>query len=48
MSRPAIRDRNAAIAGGVLCILLGSWLLYDAYEARGISKPYLAKFLPGV
>jgi hypothetical protein len=33
---------------GIACVVAGSWLLYDAYEARGRSKPWVAKLLPGV
>jgi hypothetical protein len=32
---------------GVACVIAGSFLLYDAYEARGKSKPYAMKWLPG-
>jgi len=45
--RPVIRDRNTALWGGMACLILGSWLLYDAYEARGVSRPFAARFLPG-
>lgn len=45
--RPVIADRTAALAGGVTLITLGSLLLWDAYEARGIGRPFVLKFLPG-
>ena len=45
--RPVIPDRRTAQLAGVLCIVAGSLLLYDAYEARGIQKPWIAKLLPG-
>lgn len=48
MSRPMIRDARTAKLLGVACIVAGSFLLYDAYEARGRSKPWAAKLLPGV
>jgi hypothetical protein len=42
-----IRDREKALWGGIAAIIAGSWLLYDAYEARGRKRPFIAKFLPG-
>lgn len=49
MSRqPVIRDVRRAQLLGVACVVAGSFLLYDAYEARGRSKPWIAKLLPGV
>lgn len=46
--QPVIRDRRTAQLLGVACVVAGSFLLYDAYEARGHSKPWIAKLLPGV
>lgn len=40
-------DRQTALWLGVGCYVLGSWLLFDAYEARGKAKPWAAKWLPG-
>lgn len=45
--KPIIRNRQAALYGGIACILLGSVLLYDAYDNRGISRPFATRFLPG-
>ena len=48
MSRgPVIRDQQAAKLAGVACVVAGAFLLYDAYEARGASRPFVARFLPG-
>jgi len=47
MKRPWIRDRRVALWGGLLSLTAGSLLLYDAYENRGRSRPFAAKFLPG-
>lgn len=33
--------------GGVLMLVLGSWLLYDAYEGRGRRRPWLTRLIPG-
>jgi hypothetical protein len=46
--RPVVRDARTAQLLGVACVVAGSFLLYDAYEARGRSKPWIAKLLPGV
>lgn len=47
VTRPIVRDRDAALWGGILALCVGSFLLYDAYEARGRSRPFLTKLLPG-
>ena len=47
MSGPVIRDARRAKLLGVLAICAGSFLLYDAYDARGQSRPFLTKLLPG-
>jgi hypothetical protein len=45
--QPVVRDRDVALWGGMLAIVVGSYLLYDAYEARGRTRPFLTKLLPG-
>lgn len=42
-----VPDRDTALWGGVAAIVLGSWLLYDAFEARGRTRPFWSRFLPG-
>jgi hypothetical protein len=42
-----IPDRRTAQLAGVLFIVLGAACLHDAYEARGRSRPFVTKFLPG-
>jgi hypothetical protein len=44
---PVIKDRQVALYAGIAALCLGSWLLYDAYEARGRQRPFAARFLPG-
>lgn len=44
--KPLIRSREHALWGGILCLSVGSFLLYQAYEARGRSRPFALKFLP--
>lgn len=47
MSRVVVRDRRLAQWGGVVALVAGSWLLWQAYEARGRQRPYALKWLPG-
>lgn len=47
MTRPQVRNRELAVYGGIGCVILGSWLLWDAYEARGRQRPFGLKLLPG-
>lgn len=44
---PVIPDRRTAQLAGVVCITAGAFLLYDAYEARGRSRPFWTRLLPG-
>ena len=44
---PVIRDRRTAQLAGVVLVCAGSYLLYDAYEARGRTRPFAFKLLPG-
>lgn len=47
MTRPIIRDRDAALYLGLLAWGIGLCLLYDAYERRGVDRPKVMK-LAGV
>lgn len=47
MSGPLIRDQRTAKVAGVLLLCAGAYCLYDAYEARGRSRPFVTRFLPG-
>lgn len=40
-------SRNTALIVGYGGILLGAWSLWEAYEKRGVRRPFLTKFLPG-
>jgi hypothetical protein len=44
---PVIRDRRTAQLAGVLFVSVGAYLLYDAYEARGRTRPFAMRLLPG-
>jgi hypothetical protein len=46
MSKPVIRDHRTAQLAGVALLSAGAYLLYDAYEARGIGRPFWLRFLP--
>lgn len=42
-----ISDRRLALIAGYSGIILGALALYDAYENRGVRRPFATKFLPG-
>lgn len=44
---PLVADRHLALWGGIASLCLGSYLIYDAYEGRGRSRPWITRFLPG-
>lgn len=46
MSKPWVKDRDIALWGGCGALLVGAVLLHDAFENRGIGKPFWLKFLP--
>jgi hypothetical protein len=46
--RPLVADRRTALIAGSVFVVLGSALLYDAFERRGQSRPWLMRWLPGV
>lgn len=41
------RNRRRALLLGYAGIAVGSYLLYEAYEKRGRSRPWLSKLAPG-
>lgn len=43
----AFADPKHSLAAGILLTTLGSWLLYEAYERRGVSRPWALRLLPG-
>lgn len=47
MSGKPFRIRNAklAVVVGLVLTAAGGWVLYDAYEGRGRSRPFLMRFL---
>ena len=45
MKRPLVADDRLALLGAAAAFAVGSWLLYDAYEARGRRRPWATRFL---
>ncbi len=45
--RPFVKDRSLALWGGVALLVAGSLLLHDAYEGRGVRRPWASRLLPG-
>lgn len=48
MSRPVIADKRAALLGGLVCAIGGAWMLTQAWEARGATRPWWARLIPAV
>lgn len=46
-STPFIRDRQTAVMLGVGLYLAGTFVLWDAFEHRGASRPFVMRWLPG-
>lgn len=40
-------NRQQKAAAGAVCIVLGAWLLHEAYEGSGRPRPFALRFLPG-
>lgn len=41
--RPVVADRRIALWGGLGLIASGTWLIYQAYEGRGRTRPFLVR-----
>lgn len=46
--RPYVRDRRTALLLGLAAYAAGSFLLWDAYEHRGKSRPFSARIWGGM
>jgi hypothetical protein len=46
--RPYVKDRRHAIALGFAAYAVGSFLIWDAYEHRGNSRPFWHRFAGGL
>jgi|GEM_PF-1795743 len=40
-----IRDHHTAVLLGLALTAAGAWVLYDAYEGHGKSRPFFLRFL---
>jgi hypothetical protein len=47
-SGPRVRDQRTALLAGAVCLAAGTFLIYDAYDARGSRRPVWLSFLPGL
>jgi len=45
--RAPVADQKTCLWAGVAFIVIGSLLLHQAYEARGKSRPWAIRLLPG-
>jgi hypothetical protein len=45
--RPLIKDRATGLTVGVAALVVGSYLIWEGYEGRGMSRPFALRFLPG-
>lgn len=43
----AFTDARHSVAAGVVLTAIGSYLLYEGYDRRGRTRPWLMRFLPG-
>lgn len=43
--RPLVKDRNVALYGGLALTLGGALLLRDAWERRGVQRPWVMRVL---
>lgn len=41
------RDRRVSVVLGLVTMVAGTYLIYDAYEGRGQHRPFLLRWLPG-
>lgn len=49
MSRgPKVKDQKTALVLGAVCLGAGTFLIYDAFDARGARRPVWLSFLPGL
>lgn len=47
-ARPYVADRQTALVLGFGAYLLGSFLIWDAYEHRGKSRPFWHRITGGL
>ena len=47
MTKPVVTDRRTALLAGSVLLGAGSWMIWQAFEARGRTRPFWVRFLPG-
>jgi hypothetical protein len=40
-------NRQQKVLAGATAMILGAWLLHEAYEGSGRPRPFALRFLPG-
>ena len=45
MKKPLVRNRELALYGGIALTLGGALLLRDAWETRGVDRPWLFRLV---
>lgn len=40
--------RDLQILAGAACLIAGFWLLHQAFDARGVARPFWLHFVPGL
>jgi uncharacterized membrane protein HdeD (DUF308 family) len=48
VSGPRIADQRTAVMLGAVCLCVGAWSMYQAFDARGARRPLWLSFLPGL
>jgi uncharacterized membrane protein HdeD (DUF308 family) len=48
VSGPRIADQRTALLVGASCLCVGTWAMYQAFDARGARRPFWLTFLPGL
>jgi uncharacterized membrane protein HdeD (DUF308 family) len=48
VSGPKIADQRTALMLGVAGLTVGTWCIYQAFDARGSRRPFWLTFLPGL
>lgn len=43
--KPLVRDRQVALYGGLALTLAGALLLRDAWEHRGVDRPWVMRII---
>ena len=47
-NEPLIKNKHTAEVLGIILVIAGVVVFYDAHEGRGDRAPFWSKFLPGI